>query len=428
MKKQVRGIKGGGQMKRITKFFILAISMFSIVGTSVTAISNIQTEDYVFETTNKEFSHRFADVKETKNGTEYLQNVEYTVISSAPVLEDQEVTYEVKQENLYSKEEFQPEQSIITERDGQEITMTLDNIEYVPMMIENRTHEVTGYTDFGYKTTKPTPDETKTVDYYDEITGQTVSAALPLTSLELEDDWEWKSDVEVPITFHFYDSEYYQLGDILIPYNADKPALQGNEEELLNVLGLDSKSYQITDFNWNGQETKSNDGSLYRNAIAIGNRYVANYVAYYGDRVSLPDAPGYTAIAHYKATIQVPTGETQYQVKATAYYKVKNGFFVPILIGITAGAVGIFLIAWFTLNNVLIYRDGHLIGRTRVRRGKINIKSFRKRIQNSGSLVIKRRYVMRHAGNTVSILLGNQPIKEIILPVSHEDFKTTFTI
>lgn len=401
--------------------------MFLITGTSVAAVSGVKTEDYVFETTNREFNHSFADIKETNNGTEYLQNVEYTVISSTPVLEDQEVTYEVRQD-LYSKEEFQPEQSIIMERDGQEITMTLDSIEYVPTMIENRTHEVTGHTDFGYKTTEPTPDETKTVDYYDEITGQTVSATLPLTSLELVDDWKWKSDVEVPITFHFYDSEYYQLGDILIPYNADKPALQGNEKELLNVLGLDSKSYQITDFNWNGQETKSGDGSLYRNAIAIGNRYVANYVAYYGGVVSLPNAQGYTGIAHYKGTIQVPTGETQYQVKATAYYEVKNGLFVPITIGITAGVVGIFLIAWFTLNNVLIYRDGHLIGRTRVRHGKVNIKSYRKRVNGAGTLVIKRRYVMRHAGKTVNILLGKQLIKEVILPVSHEDFKTGFTI
>ena len=57
------------------------------------------------------------------------------------------------------------------------------------------------------------------------------------------------------------------------------------------------------------------------NAEASGQRYAASYRAVYSGTVSLPDVPGYDAVATYTGTVQQPTGETEYTVKAAASYE-----------------------------------------------------------------------------------------------------------
>ena len=150
--------------------------------------------------------------------------------------------------------------------------------------------------------------------------GKTVSAVLDFDHLETLDGFSWRSDVTIPLTFSYYDSFGYVLGDAFIPYNEEIPAMDGFESVLLDSLGLNPEQYRITGFQWTGEPYEEN-GVMYRNAEASGQRYAASYRAVYSGTVSLPDVPGYDAVATYTGTVQQPTGETEYTVKAVASYE-----------------------------------------------------------------------------------------------------------
>ena len=131
-------------------------------------------------------------------------------------------------------------------------------------------------------------------------------------------------------------------------HNDEKPALTGYETDILNVLDLPEASYRITDFVWTG-DVYTENGVQYRNAAASGERYVAEYTAYYNDTVTLPDANGYNATLTYS----LDSGDTEYIIKATAVYEKEESFpvvtvvitVVSILVGIIAIVLILFLIA-----------------------------------------------------------------------------------
>ena len=110
------------------------------------------------------------------------------------------------------------------------------------------------------------------------------------------------------------------LEDVFIPYNEEIPAIDGFESVLLDSLSLSREQYRITGFQWTG-EPYEQDGVFHRDATASGQRYAASYRAVYSGTVSLPDVPGYDAVATYTGTIQKPTGKTEYTVKAVATYE-----------------------------------------------------------------------------------------------------------
>ena len=58
----------------------------------------------------------------------------------------------------------------------------------------------------------------------------------------------WLEDFSFPVTFHRYHSDYYRLGEFLVPFQEEKPKLEGCESELLRQLGLSSDAYEILDF------------------------------------------------------------------------------------------------------------------------------------------------------------------------------------
>ena len=145
-----------------------------------------------------------------------------------------------------------------------------------------------------------------------------------------------------------YDSTFYMLNDRYIPYNDAKPALAGHEADILTVLNLPQESYHIPDFVCTG-DVYTESGIQYRNATASGERYVAEYTAYYSDTVTLPDAEGYNALLSYS----LDSGNTEYTIKATAVYEKEDTFpvatvvvtVVSILAGIIAIVLILFLIA-----------------------------------------------------------------------------------
>lgn len=278
----------------------------------------IKTEQ--FTTTNtSDFNYDFAETVE-ENGAKYnLKSVDYKVINSVPLQREETVVHTVDYTNRYSKD-VKPAETVEIEKDGKPLTVELTGVEYSPTTITNRSEIVSAYTDYSYKTVKPEPAATKTITYHDEASGQDVVATLPFKELKEVDGWAWRSDVTIPIEFSLYDAAYYALGDKLVPYNDEKPALAGYETDLLNELGLNPELYRITDVRWDGEPYYVGE-VRYRKAIATGERYTANYIAVYENRVDLPDVSGYNAVATYQSVVDVNSGDREYTVEATAVYE-----------------------------------------------------------------------------------------------------------
>lgn len=313
-------------MKKIKKVFSIVITflMVSLMTITVFAVDGTPLEKHdirkeeTFQTTTTDFHYDFPKtIKE--NGKKYkYKTTDYTVISSQPIMRQEIVEHNVDYNNLYEKN-INPPQTVEIMKDGKPLTVSLNKFEYSPTTIINRSEIVSAYTDFSYKTVKPEPEKTKTIVYRDEASGKEITTTLQLKELKEADGWAWRNDVEIPLKFIVYDAEYYALGDALIPYNNDVPAIQGYEKDILHNLNLDTEKYRITNVCWDG-EPYSVGEVKYRNAIATGERYAANYVAIYESRVSLPNVQGFNAKATYTNSVDVESGEMQYQVKATAIY------------------------------------------------------------------------------------------------------------
>lgn len=308
--------------------------------TNVEVGKNDITVEEIYTSADSKSTHDF-DEEIKKEGKKYkLKGANYQVIGEEEVKKQETITHKVNYNDLYRKEAAPPETLTITQ-DGQDITVQLKGITYSDTVIQNRTTKLSAFTDYEFKTVKPTPSGTKNVSYYDEPTGQTVTRTLEFKELKEKSGWKWRSDVEIPITFSFYDSEYYALGDKYIPYNDETPALKGYENDLLKELKLNPYKYRITSVEWDGAAYKSGD-ITYRKAIAHGERYTANYVAYYEGNINLPDAQGYNAVAEYEGQAQILTGEKEYTIQATAVYTPDHT--TAIVAGVVGGVIIIVLL------------------------------------------------------------------------------------
>lgn len=111
----------------------------------------------------------------------------------------------------------------------------------------------------------------------------------------------WEDDFAFALTFHSYQADSYQLGEIEISAKPDspKPELQGYEDELLRLLGLSEEYYRITGYEWGGEPYRDEAGVLCRNAEARGERLVRDCQAVYGGEVVLPPKKVYQTKAVY---------------------------------------------------------------------------------------------------------------------------------
>ena len=277
------------------------------------------TREQEFVTTSEDFNASFQKTLEQPEGSYSLKDIEYTVLSEKKLEEPVTVTQQVEYFGLLEQNAKAPS-AITIDADGESVTGKLIGIDYTPIIITGRETSADAYTDYGLDVNEPKPPQTKEIAYADPQTGKTVSAVLDFDHLETLDGFSWRSDVTIPLTFSYYDSFGYVLGDAFIPYNEEIPAMDGFESVLLDSLGLNPEQYRITGFQWTGEPYEEN-GVMYRNAEASGQRYAASYRAVYSGTVSLPDVPGYDAVATYTGTVQQPTGETEYTVKAVASYE-----------------------------------------------------------------------------------------------------------
>lgn len=314
-------------MKNFKNFLVVIMAIvicFSVFALPVAAATDTPIDEKdivkkeVFETTNENAKYDFAESIE-EDGKKYnLKNVNYEILSSEALMREELVEHTVDYKNLYKKNVTAAETLDVT-KDGETLTVNLKDVKYTPTTITNRTEIVSSFTDYSYKTVKPEPADTKTVIYHDYASGEDITSTLTFKELKEEDGWAWRADVTIPMIFTIYNAEYYALGDKLIPYNDETPAIKGYETDLLNELELDTEKYRITNVEWDGEPYYIGEVQ-YRKAVATGERYAAHYVAVYESTVKLPNVPGYNAVATYQNTVDVESGERTYQMQATAIY------------------------------------------------------------------------------------------------------------
>ena len=127
----------------------------------------------------------------------------------------------------------------------------------------------------------------ETLDVRIEEGGATVTAVCAMEEKVILRE-RWEDHFSFPVTFHSYDAAFYRLGDILIPFDEERPRLEGCEEQLLELVGLMPEDYRITSVQWAGEAYQGEEGELCRDALAAGNKLVRDYRVRYAGTAQIP--------------------------------------------------------------------------------------------------------------------------------------------
>lgn len=111
-------------------------------------------------------------------------------------------------------------------------------------------------------------------------------AYVPVKSAEVLKEY-WAEDFEFPVLFYVYDAKYYELGEYRIPRSEEGTGLEGNEEILLEVLGLSKDDYVIEKVVWDGDAYWNEEGIQCRDAVARGWKRVRDYEVVYGKEMEV---------------------------------------------------------------------------------------------------------------------------------------------
>lgn len=143
-----------------------------------------------------------------------------------------------------------------------------------------------------------------------ERDGQTVTVDCEKTQQHKTGE-AWIDGFRLPVTFHGYHADYYELGDLRIPHDDRQPRLEGSEAVLLEMAGLSPSTRQIDSVVWDGPAYTAEDGELRRNALAAGRKLVADYQVTYTGTAVFPERPGWQSVAVYEpAAAEVIVAET----------------------------------------------------------------------------------------------------------------------
>lgn len=149
------------------------------------------------------------------------------------------------------------------------------------------------------------PDSIK-ITARDEERGQTATAVCPAKEQETVRE-EWQDGFVFTVTFHTYEAGYYELADRLIPYNDEKPELEGCEDLLLELAGLSPEDYRVTHVQWSGGAYQDEEGNRCRDASAFGQKRLRDYRVTYTGTAVFPEKKGWQTVAVYR----LPQAETE---------------------------------------------------------------------------------------------------------------------
>ena len=133
----------------------------------------------------------------------------------------------------------------------------------------------------------------------DKERGQTATAVCLMEEQEVVRE-EWQDGFVFTVTFHTYEAGYYELADRLIPYNDEKPELEGCEDLLLELAGLSPEDYRVTYVTWSGEAYQDETGNQCRDAAAFGQKRLRDYRVKYSGTAVFPEKQGWQPVAVYR--------------------------------------------------------------------------------------------------------------------------------
>ena len=316
--------------KNLGIFFLLVVSILTVNCGTVFAKTknNTITRHYEYITSDKtEKSGDFEEnIKEGKN-TYTLENVDYEVIKSVPVMETEEVTKTIESDLMMKSDDYIPENTIT--EDG--ITYTLQDCS----VIDGSEYTETYTAQYNYMANDTTIPKNKVIGVTAE-NGANVQINSELSSTEEISDGEWHN-ATISITFEHYDTGIFNWQDQTIYLDSEHP-LEGYSTELLESVGADANDYQVVSTQWSGEPYEI-DGVVYRDATA-NVQYFENYV-----RATYKGTINYVKYqSTYKGTHEVESTENStYLMKATATYAMDEGLSITEIVIFTA--IGIAILA-----------------------------------------------------------------------------------
>lgn len=159
--------------------------------------------------------------------------------------------------------------------------------------------------------------QTADLRVYNKYQGTEAVSSFP--ALETECIREvWEEGLSLPVTYHQYHSDAYQLGEYLIMPDADKPELDGYESVLLAMAGLPDTGYHITEINWDGEPYLDESNVWCRDAVATGEKCLRDYRVLYGGTAVL-EKPGKIQWEAEYQILKLPEKESEIKPETKEY-------------------------------------------------------------------------------------------------------------
>ena len=164
---------------------------------------------------------------------------------------------------------------------------------------------------YGVENTNEVPSLAEVVET--DALGNEISQYMPLIDVTVEKEG-WDSSFEFPIKITDYDADIFMLNGHEIHKGDD---LMDYADAFLEYLGLTKEFYRITSIEWDGDEYRSG-GSVCRNAIAKGDKYLKDITARYGGDMVIGAGTEY----YYECVYVNPnkTESTLYTIEAVGTY------------------------------------------------------------------------------------------------------------
>lgn len=190
------------------------------------------------------------------------------------------VTWEPFSENM----EIPVKPAQTYEYDGLEYL--LKSCQIIPVMTEETTKEVKDIILYeAVEQTDRLPDQVQ-IQVTDEDSGQEIEVMFPALGAEFK-NWRWIEGFQFPITVQQYDAGLFYLGDLTVTAEEQHPFLE-YKKELLDLIDVNPDFYIIETTRWASEPWTGEDGLVYRQAIASGQKYVADCSVAYGGTAVIP--------------------------------------------------------------------------------------------------------------------------------------------
>lgn len=182
-------------------------------------------------------------------------------------------------------------------------------------MVQLPAEEIPVERDVVYEAAEMMTQIPETLEFALEDGGRTAKVSCWAEKQE-EENARWSDDFSFPVVFHGCDASFCQLGDVLIPYREEKPELEGEERQLLEMIHVPEEGYRITDISWNGTVYEDEQGELCREALAEGEKLVRDVLVHYVGIAEFPDGEGWQITAQYDLALP-KISETQVAILET---------------------------------------------------------------------------------------------------------------